>query len=336
MKKILQNNKKKVFLTVFLTLILFLVWELLVPRSLAAMPESLMVIEKGSGYKDIASQLKEQGIIKNQTFFAWYVLASGNYAKLQAGKYTLSSSTPVWQVVKKITTGDTAKQRLRILEGWNVKDISAYLAANNVYAKEDFTAALQKDFSQEFVFLRSKPKKLPLEGYIFPDTYYVAEDTTPEEFLRTTLGNFDAKLTPELRQEIAAQKKSIYQIITMASMLEKEVRSLEDKKIVAGILFKRLEAGMPLQVDATVNYVTGRRDAKVAIKDTKIQSLYNTYQNPGLPIGPISNPGMESILAAVYPTQTKYWYYLSADGTGKTIFSKTFADHQFAMAKYFQ
>jgi UPF0755 protein len=125
--------------------------------------------------------------------------------------------------------------------------------------------------------------------------------------------------------------KSVFEIITMASMLEKEVRSLEDKKIVSGILWKRMEVGMPLQLDATINYITVKSNPGVAVKYTKIDSTYNTYKYVGLPKGPISNPGMNSIIAAINPKDSPYWFYLS---DGRTIFSKTFEDHCTNKAKY--
>ena len=145
------------------------------------------------------------------------------------------------------------------------------------------------------------------------------------------LSNFERKMIPELKSQMQEKGKSVFEIITMASMLEKEVRSLEDKKIVSGILWKRMEAGMPLQIDATVNYITDKSDPGVSIKDTKIDSPYNTYKYPGLPKGPISNPGMDSIIAALEPIKTSYWFYLS-DGT--THFSKTLQEHAANKAKY--
>jgi len=145
------------------------------------------------------------------------------------------------------------------------------------------------------------------------------------------LSNFEKKLTQELKDEIQKQKKSVFDIITMAAMLEKEVRTLSDKKIVSGILWKRLEAGMPLQIDATINYITGKSDPGATIKDTKIDSPYNTYKYKGLPKGPISNPGMSSITAAIEPTDSPYWFYLS---DGATYFSKTLEEHNVNKAKY--
>jgi UPF0755 protein len=119
----------------------------------------------------------------------------------------------------------------------------------------------------------------------------------------------------------------------MASLLEKEVKSLEDKKIVSGILWKRLENNMPLQVDATISFITGKKDANISIEETKIDSPYNTYKYRGLPLGPICNPGLESIIAAIYPETSNYWFYLSTP-EGKTIFSKTLDEHNIAKQKY--
>lgn len=137
----------------------------------------------------------------------------------------------------------------------------------------------------------------------------------------------------DLRKEIEKQGKTIFEIITMASLLEKEVRTMEDKKMVSAVLWKRLEASMPLQVDATIIYITGKKTTKVSISETKIDSSYNTYRYKGLPIGPICNPGLDSIKAAIYPESSEYWYYLSTP-EGETVFSETFKEHNIAKAKY--
>jgi UPF0755 protein len=342
------NLKKKILIGLCVAIFLIGWWGIYIPYSLNAMPQITYGIQKGLGYKAIGIYLERQGIIKNHGFFTLYVLISGNYSKLQAGSYKVSPSMSVADIVKKIATGDVIKNKITIIEGWDLEDIGKYLETQKLYAKpafaqgssepseakKDFLDLTKKDFSGSFDFLKDKPKNLSLEGYIFPDTYEVLPEEKPEELLKNTLANFDKKLTTDLRQEIANQKKSIFQIITMASILEKEVKSLEDKKIVSGILWKRLESGIPLQVDATINYITDKNDSRVQIKDTKIDSPYNTYKYGGLPLGPICNPGMNSILAAIYPAESPYWYYLSANGSGKTIFSKTLEEHNIAVVKY--
>lgn len=314
--------------------LLFGIYEIYIPKSFTSKEATLYAAQQGMGDEDIAAELKAQGIIKSNIFFELYVVLSGQHAKLQAGLYDVSPSMSIAAIVHKLVSGDVVKHKITIIEGWDVKDIATYMDKKGFYKSEEFIAAAKKDYSKEFDFLKSKPKNIGLEGYIFPDTYRVPAGVSAEDFIRMTLNNFGRKLTPELRQKIAADKHSIFQVVTMASILEKEVVSLQDKKTVAGILWKRLAAGMPLQVDSTVNYVTGKSDASATLADIKIDSLYNTYKYAGLPLGPISSPGAESLIAAAHPTKSEYWYYLSASGSGKTIFSRTFQEHKAAMSKY--
>jgi len=315
-------------------LFLFLAWEIFVPQSLRSVPESVVTIPKGIGYKDISLELKEQGIFKNTLAFNVYVVVSGNYSRLQSGSYNLSPSMSLFAIVRKLSSGDVMKEKITIPEGWNINQIAQYFEQKQIFSAKEFLDVADKDWSGEFEFLKDKPKKLSLEGYIFPDTYYLSINTTLEEFLKIALDNFSKKVGSDLLVEIKEQRKSVFEIVTMASMIEKEVILPADKKIVSGILWKRIQEGMPLQVDATVNYVTGKKDSRVSLGDTKVDSPYNTYKYYGLPKGPIANPGIESILAAIYPTKTDYWYYLSARDTGKTIFSKTLDEHNLAIVKY--
>lgn len=343
------EKQKKLKISAFILMgafCLFFLFELYVPKSPA---QSLVVIyeaKEGSGINQIANELANQKIIKNAFFFKFYIIISGWRSNLQAGKYDLSSSMSVAKITEKFVSGDVIKNKITIIEGWNLEDIARYLESKDFYAKKDFLDSSKKDWSQDFEFLKDlpparasgaqagKPKYMSLEGYIFPDTYYLPIGAKPDKFLKTVLNNFNKKLNPDLKSEILRQHKSIFQIITMASILEKEVKSSDDKKIVSGILWKRIKNNIPLQIDSTINYITGKNDPRVSIKDTKINSPYNTYKYYGLPEGPISNPGMDSILAAVYPKNSPYWYYLSADETGKTIFSETLREHEMAIARY--
>ncbi len=339
-KKHLKTNHifRYFFYTVgvfFVAFCLLLVWEIYIPRSYASNHTVAYIAESGEGDEDIARDLEKQGIIKNSFFFRFYVLVSLQHSKLQAGKYSLSSNMSVYKIVEKMVSGEVIKQKITILEGWDITDIKKYFLAENVLSKEYFEQLINQDFSGKFSFLKEKPKDISLEGYLFPDTYKIYEGESGEELLESILANFDKKLTQDLRNEIAAQKKSIFEIITVASLIEKEVKTMNDKKIAAGIIWKRLQADMPLQMDSTVNYVTNRNDPGVAIKDTKIDSPYNTYKYKGLPKGPISNPGMDSILAAINPKDSPYLYWLSSF-SGKIIFSRTLTEHNIARAKYFR
>ncbi len=332
-------NKKKflVGLSLFLMAVfLFFVFEVYVPKLGTETKVLTYIVQEGKGTKDIADDLEKQQVIKSSLFFRLYAAVSGQYSKLQAGKYELSSSMSIYKIVGRLSSGDVVSFKITLLEGWTLKDMSHYLQEQHFYSSKSFIESTKKDWSQQFTFLKDKPKSFNLEGYIFPDTYKVYPDDNVDALIEKALNNFNKKLTPDLRQEISKQNKSIFQIITMASIIEKEANKMEDKKIISGILWKRLKNGMPLQVDSTINFITGKSDGKAAIKDTKVDSLYNTYKYGGLPLGPISNPGMDSILAAIYPKESSYWYYLAADGTGQTIFSKTLEEHQAAIDKYFK
>ncbi|OGZ64727.1 MAG: hypothetical protein A3A98_01910 [Candidatus Staskawiczbacteria bacterium RIFCSPLOWO2_01_FULL_40_39] len=334
MDKKLKKNLK-IGTALFMGVVLgSVVWGMYIPKSFQESSPLAYEAKEGMGYREIASDLKNQGLIKSKLFFELYVLALGDQSKLQAGTYSVSSLMSAAAIAKKFVMGDIMKEKITILEGWDIKHTAQYLESKKLFSQADFLAAAKKDWSYYSDILKDRPKYVGIEGYLFPDTYKVPVGSTPEEVIPYMLSNFNRKLTPELRKEIARQKKSVFQIVTMASMLEKEVRSLEDKKMVAGILWKRMETGMPLQVDATVNYATNKNTVNITTADKKINSPYNTYKYKGLPLGPISNPGIDSIMAAVYPTKSPYWYYLSARGTGKTIYSKTFQDHLLAIVKY--
>jgi len=289
-------------------------------------------IKKGEGTKEIAINLEKKRLVKVATLFRIYTIFIGVSDKLQAGEYLISPSMTIPEITEKFVSGDVIEDQITIIEGWDLKDIAEYLGGKG-FTKNEFLELTQRDFSGKYDFLKDKPKSLNLEGYIFPDSYKIRKEEIIEDIINKTLQNFDKKITPDLRQEIEKENKTIFKIITMASLLEKEVKTLEDKKIVSGILWKRLENNMLLQVDATISFITGKKPTNILIEETKIDSPYNTYKYRGLPLGPICNPGLESIIAAIYPENSDYWYYLSTP-EGKTIFSRTLEEHNIAKNKY--
>lgn len=301
----------KYFITLIVVIILiggFWVWQgIYYPVSPDSDETVIFLVKKGEGAKEISIHLKEQGLIRYASFFKVYALVQDQAEKLQAGEYELSPGMAIPEIVNKLASGDRIKKMITIIEGWTVKDIANYLEVEELDPS--------------------------LEGYLFPDTYEISPEDGIEEIVEKMLDNFDKKLTSELREEISSQGKTVHEIVTAASLLEKEVRTFEDKKIVAGILWKRLESNMFLQVDATIAYITGRKTTKILKEELQIDSPYNTYKYKGLPLGPISNPGLESILAAIYPQESQYFYYLSTP-EGETIFSRTLKEHNEAKVKY--
>jgi UPF0755 protein len=313
---------------IILCLIILLGIFLFYPQKPSFYQEKTILIEKGASAIEVTLQLKTQGIIGNSYAFLSKIIITNNLKNIQAGQYSLNSNMTTDEIIDILINGKTTKNTITIIEGWDNKEIGEYLEEKQLFKEEDVINYNTSDFE----FLKDRPNGLGLEGYLFPDTYLIEKNESLEDTMKMILENFDKKLTPNLREEITKQDKTIFEIITMASLIEKEVITYNDKQIVSGILWKRIEAGMPLQVDATVLYAL-EQNKEVSILDTKIDSPYNTYKYRGLPLGPICNPGLESIKAAIYPIETNYWYYLSKPNK-ETVFSRTLEEHNIAIAKY--
>ncbi len=342
--------KKHLIFTVAIIAIIimaaFCLWAVFTPLASgrqidAQKTEIFFEVEKGEGSRDIALNLEKEKLIRWGPLFRLYVLSKGIAGELKAGQYLLSPSMSLPQIAEKLFQGEVLKEKITLIEGWNLKDIGWYFENKGMFPTEEVRQTAEKDFSEDFDFLADKPAEASLEGYLFPDTYEIRKGESLEDIVRRMLNNFGRKLTVDLREEIGRQDKSVFEIITMASLIEKEVRAPADKRLVSGILWKRLAAGMPLQVDATIAYILGigsgswnfdEMRKEVALwKD--IDSPYNTYKYRELPLGPIANPGLESIKASIYPEDSEYWYYLSA-ADGQTFFSETLADHNVKKAEY--
>lgn len=349
-----KRAKRKYWWFVALVVVLALIWYfqgVYFSKDSSNENTTLFPIEGGEGLQEIASKLKKAELIKSEFLFELFTVGKGLQAHLLAGKYDLSSAMNIPEILAKISSGDTIKQKITIVEGWDLQDIGWYFENQGMFQAEevleitgfpgvDYSKTKDlpspknaKALSEEFSFLKGKPKNVSLEGYLFPDTYEIGELETLNEILRKFLQNFDKKVSQELKQEAAKQGRTLFEVLTMASLLEKEVKTYEDKQIVAGILWKRLKSWWPLQVDATLTYITGKGSLELTKEDLKTDSPYNTYENYGLPLGPICNPGLDSIKAAVYYKDSPYWFYLT-NSIEETIFSKTLEEHGRAKYKY--
>ena len=276
------------------------------------------LVKKGQSTKEIAENLEKAKLIRYELAFRWYASMAKEGEKLQAGEYELSSSMTIPEIMTKMISGDMIERKITIIEGWNLRDIGEYLEKEHIASLEQL---LQIDNERK------------IEGYLFPDTYELSPEDKLEDIVEVMLSNFESKITPEMRAEIDFQEKTLSEIVIMASLIEKEVRTLEDKKIVSGVLWNRLEIDMPLQVDSTITYLTGKKTTAILKEELELDSLYNTYKYKGMPVGPICSPGIESIEAAIYPTENEYLYYLSTP-EGETIFSETFKEHNAAINEY--
>ena len=253
----------------------------------------------------ISDKLKEGGFVRNKYAFALYARALGKSKKIKYGKYLFNEPVSVFSLISRLAKGEFGFKPIKvtITEGMTAKKISELFGDFENFDKEEFLE-----------------KTKNLEGYLFPDTYLFLPFAETEQIIGTMTDNFKKK-AGDVGKEI----------VIMASLIEKEVPNSSDRKIVSGILWKRLKLGMALQVDAVFPYITGKQ--KVLLEDLKIDSPYNTYLNKGLPPGPISNPGLDAIDAARNPKESPYLYYLSGND-GKTRFAKTFSEHLRNKEKY--
>jgi len=247
-------------------------------------------------------------------------------------------------------TAQQADKTVTIIEGWNSRQIAEKLANSQLgFSVDDFLKIAgqpkknyqslpanqwPEDFSDNYEFLKDKPKQVGLEGYLFADTYRFRPSSSPKEVIIKLLDNFDQQLNTKMRQDIEQQGRTIYQIITMASLLEKEVKTEQDMKIVADIFWRRIKNGQRLESCATLAYILGQNKPQYSFEDTRINSPYNTYINSGLPPGPIGSPSLKAIKAAIYPTPNNYNFFLSRPDNGETIFSRNFEEHKVNKAKF--
>lgn len=295
-----------------------------------------------SGVRAIADQLSDTGLIRNRYTFIAAVALSGLGKDLKAGTFSLSPSMSATVIARELAKRNAAEEIvLTIPEGWTTAQIAAYLEQKGIGTKEDFISAAGVNDSrvilpdERFDFFAGRPPAATLEGYLFPDTYRVFPDATPADVIKKLLDNFGTKVTPEIRERIQAKGMTIYSVVTLASIVEREVRKDEDRAMVADIFLRRLTIGMPLESDATVNYVTGKSALQPTLTDTEIESPYNTYRNKGLPPGPINNPGLSSITAVINPQPNSYLYFLT-DSAGGVHFGTTYEQHLANKQQYLQ
>jgi len=325
--------KFKIFFFLFFLLIIvsiYLVAELYIPAKISSSGK-FFVVQKNQSALEIAENLKREGLIESKFAFLFYVWLKGDLARLKAGRYYFESGENIIRVADKIVKGEIIKLSITIPEGLNINQIEKRFSEK--MRKVDLSSFKIGDFKEKYHFLNQVPNNAKLEGFLFPDTYQFGLGESDLKIADRMLSNFWNKIPSIVKRKIETDHKNIFEMVIMASLIEKEVKSLKDKRIVSGILWKRLENNMPLQVDATITYITGKKSTKVSLSETKIDSPYNTYKYRGMPPGPICNPGLESIYAAVFPEKSPYWYYLSST-KGETIFSETLEKHKLAKAIY--
>ncbi|MEK7544108.1 MAG: endolytic transglycosylase MltG [Patescibacteria group bacterium] len=282
----------------------------------------IFVVQRGEGVKSIAARLAAAGLIRSSTGFYLLVKVMGIERDLQAGDYRLNPTMDAGELARELTHG-TLDVWVTILEGWRVEEVAAKL-------------------NKELDIPESEFVKVAREGYMFPDTYLMPKDATVGAVAGLFLSTFEAKVDEKMRSDAKKTGLSFDEVMTLASIVEREGRSEEDRPVIAGILFNRIQADWPIQADATLQYALGYQvrektwwKKSLTDEDKKVKSPYNTYLHTGLPPGPIANPGLASIRAVISPKESDYWYYLH-DPKGGVHYARTLEEHNRNSEKYLQ
>jgi len=307
------------------------------------------VVSSGNSLTRVANNLESQGLIRNRTVFKYYADFLGYGQKIQVGTYVLNRSMSIGEIADRLTAGDGTPlvRRITVIEGWTVENIADYLVREGVIAnREDMLSLCRDGSSFEAYYYVADARKAPyaserlymLEGYLSPNTYEIYTSATIGDIVKKLLSQTEAVFKNDWHDRAKELNMTMDQVITLASMIEKEAKTADFKKVSA-VFHNRLNTGMTLGSDVTIKYVTGTTKMSLNSDDLKVNSRYNTYTYPGLPIGPICNPSAGAIEAALYPDESfvaeKYLYFCSKDpDTGELYFSRTLAEHEAAVSIY--
>ena len=285
----------------------------------------LFKVKEGMDAAEIARRLEKNGVIESSFRFRMLAKLNGYEDQLKVGSYNFTTGMNYDDVFTKLLAGAPEIVKFTIPEGFTVKDIAKRLDSIGLVDEEEFLQKA-KDYAPYDYIKKPKNVFFYCEGFLFPDTYEIEDNASVEEILNMMADNFNYRLSRNMRARAAEENLSIYDLIILASIVEKEVRYPEDRPIVAQVFFKRLKLGMPLQTDASLQYLMDAPKEDVSIADTQIDSPYNTYQHVGLTPGPIANPGLDAIEAVLNPANTDYLYFV-ADRSGHNHYAYTYDEH---------
>jgi len=291
-------------------------------------------VKRGATASQIAAGLRDAGLIKSTLAFKFALYESGTEDALQSGTYKVSASLSPRDIATLFQKAPGDQVALRIIEGWRLTEVAA--AVNKAFpsiSAKDFMAAAVVGARNNFV-LNGLDPKASLEGFLFPDTYFLRPDATADQIVAILLDTFEAKAGPALRTAAAGRNVPIYDMVKLASIVEREARDRKESPLIAGLYQHRLDIAMKLDADPTIQYARGDW-GELSLDDLKLVSPYNTYLNPGLPPTPICNPGLTALQAAAQPEKTDFLFFVAKnDGTGSHAFAKTIEEQEANRIKY--
>lgn len=325
--RLIMRKRSYVFsvTTIFLVLFTFYGWTTSQPVSAIASDDITIVIKTGMNTNEIGELLYNSGLIKSKAAFKIVARFEGLQNSLQAGDYVLKKNMDIKEIVQILSQGQTTYMEFTIPEGYTVDQIAKHLEEINLASSSKFKSLAQNSMPYGYNDTQNNVK-YKAEGFLFPDTYKVPKSMNEEALLQMMMSQFNNKFTPDMRERAKTMNLSIREVTILASLVEKEAKMENERAVIAAVFLNRLRRNMPLQSCATIQYILGYPKAELTIQDTEIPSPYNTYQNKGLPPGPIANPGLASIKAVLYPADTDYLFFV-ADKEGVHHFSKTYEEH---------
>lgn len=291
--------------------------------------ETFITVCPGQGFDSISEKLHQEGLIKNPLKFKLLALIKRQDKKIKAGEYRLSPSMTPMQLLETMAKGSVFFYKVTIPEGYNLYQIASVISGTGLMTEKDFLATVKNPD-----FVREKGiDATSFEGYLFPDTYHFSKNVTARRAISAMVKQFWSVFTPEWKAQADKLKLSVHEVITLASIIEKETGDISERPLIASVFHNRLKRGMRLQSDPTVIYGIKNFDGNLTRKHLNEHAPYNTYKIKGLPPGPIANPGRESIKAALFPAETRYLYFVSKNDSTHE-FSANLRDHNRAVRKY--
>jgi len=308
----------------------FYIKNLLAPVELAQ-KVSIVVPAKAST-SSISKLLYEKGLIRNDLVFKIYAKYRGFDGKLRAGEYNFSGKVSLDDIREKMSRGEIITESFTIPEGYNLQQMANLLEEKGMVDSERFLQVAEQE-SFPYDYLPEPGTEARLEGFLFPDTYQIIKGWSEEQIINMMLKRFDEVFLPEWRERAKEMDMTISEVVTLASIIEREAKASADRPIISSVFHNRIKKGMHLESCATVQYALGEVKEVLLYEDLEIDSPYNTYLHGGLPPGPIACPGKDSIKAALYPADSNYLYFV-AKPDGSHYFSRTLAEHNQAKRKY--
>ncbi len=326
-------SKKKTLTAISLFFLLFLIlifaYTFLSPLGWEKDGKSFYIlVEKGDNLHKISQKLEGSGLKFNPRLFSLSAKLLNVDRKIFPGRYNFQKGLNLWELLSKFYKKEISTKDVTIPEGSNLYQIAGILKReieidSALFVKACFDSGLIHDLGLS---------SINLEGYLFPDTYKLFWKMEPEKIIQMMFRNLENVITDSLKTQLEKTNLSLYEVLTLASLIESEAKIDQERPLISAVYHNRLKIGMPLQCDPTVIYALGGLDRPLTLKDLEVDSPYNTYRYPGLPPGPINNPGKASILAALFPAEVKYLYFV-AKGDGSHIFSVNLEEHNRARAK---